>query len=214
MIVSYDFLAILAFIELLALFAIVAAVLAFFRLWYSGDKGWGRASVGLVLGLLLLSPLLYASYLYPQYPTVNDVSTSAEPSPPLVFVNNPDSTRLSGEAAATAFVGAATRTYPMDPAPVFDLVEQRMLAQGWQVRRKIAPTDREPVGEIHALATTWFGWRDEIAIRVKASSFGTVVDMRSASLVGHTDFGKNGRRVAQFLGGLDDDVAKVLKGNS
>lgn len=212
MIGSSDFLGLLAVIEAMALFAIIAAGIAFVRLWYSGDRGWGRAALGLILGLLLLTPFFYASYLYPQYPTVNDVSTAPEPAPPLVFADNPDAGQLSGEAAAAAFTGASTRTYPMDPGPVFDLVEQRMLAQGWQIRRKTAPTDTNPEGVIHAIATTWLGWRDEVAISVRATNFGTVVNMRSASMAGHADFGKNGRRVAGFLAQLDDEVAKAIKG--
>lgn len=212
MVSSSDFLALLGAVELLAILAIIAASTGFARLWYSGDKGWGRASLGFALGLVLLTPFFYATYLYPQYPTVNDVSTADPPAPALLFAQHRDLRTIFGEEAAQAFPGATTRVYPMDPGPLFGLIEARIAAMGWQVRRKSEPTDRQPAGEIHALATTWLGWRDEVAVSVGASTAGSVVTMRSASMVGRTDFGTNGRRIAAFLKGLDEDVSKAQKG--
>lgn len=212
MVSSNDFLALLGAVQLLAILAIISAIVGFVRLWYSGDKGWGRAGLGLALGLILLTPFFYASYLYVQFPTVNDVSTADPSAPALLFAHNRDAQAINGEQAATAFPGVSNRIYPMDSEPLFALVEARIQAMGWQVRRKSLPTERHPSGEIHALATTWLGWRDEVAVSVGASPAGSVVAMRSASMVGHTDFGTNGRRIAAFLAGLDEDVAKAQKG--
>jgi len=72
-------------------------------------------------------------------------------------------------------------------------------ASGWE----IISTDA-PAGRIEATDTTaWFGFKDDIVVRVRAEpSGGSRVDVRSASRVGLSDIGANARRVREFLGRL------------
>jgi fatty-acyl-CoA synthase len=58
---------------------------------------------------------------------------------------------------------------------------------------------------LEATATTgWFGFKDDIAVRIRAVDGATRVDMRSVSRVGLSDLGANARRVSAFMDELAD----------
>jgi uncharacterized protein (DUF1499 family) len=58
-------------------------------------------------------------------------------------------------------------------------------------------------GRIEASArTAWFGFTDDVVIRLRSEGDGTRVDIRSASRVGVSDLGKNAERVRDFLARL------------
>jgi uncharacterized protein (DUF1499 family) len=66
---------------------------------------------------------------------------------------------------------------------------------GWEVVGRDAQA-----GRIEAVDTTrWFGFKDDIAIRVSAAGAGSRVDVRSKSRVGRSDLGTNARRVRAYL---------------
>jgi len=55
-------------------------------------------------------------------------------------------------------------------------------------------------GRIEAVATTfWFGFKDDIVIRVTPVAGGSGVDVRSTSRVGLSDIGTNAQRIRTFL---------------
>ena len=72
-------------------------------------------------------------------------------------------------------------------------------ARGWEV---LASDDA--AHRIEATDTTrWFGFKDDVAIRVSAlPDGGSRVDMRSVSRVGRSDIGTNARRIREFLADL------------
>ena len=58
-------------------------------------------------------------------------------------------------------------------------------------------------GLIEATATTfWFGFKDDVAVRVRATGSGSVIDVRSVSRVGLSDLGANARRIGEILTAL------------
>ncbi len=70
---------------------------------------------------------------------------------------------------------------------------------GWQV------VDQSPAeGRIEGYHTTfWFGFVDDVVIRIRPVDGSTHVDMRSKSRVGLSDVGKNAARIRQFMDALD-----------
>ncbi len=55
-------------------------------------------------------------------------------------------------------------------------------------------------GRIEATATTlWFGFKDDVVIRVTADGAGSRLDMRSKSRVGRSDVGANAARIRRFI---------------
>lgn len=55
-------------------------------------------------------------------------------------------------------------------------------------------------GLVEATATSfWFGFKDDLIVRVTASESGSRIDVRSVSRVGQSDIGANARRIEKFL---------------
>ena len=77
---------------------------------------------------------------------------------------------------------------------------------GW----KIASTDKAN-GRIEATATTpLLRFKDDVIIRMRTTSKGTLLDVRSASRVGRSDLGANAKRLRHYL----HLVNSVLKTNT
>jgi hypothetical protein len=189
---------------LLAALAIVAALVAFVRLWISGDKGWGRAVTGLVFGALCLLPagVLAADFL--RYPFTDEVTTSPLDPPPLLsgIVVAPPTPAAAARLAAL-FPNLQSRNYPLAPPTVFGLVAAIVRDEGWRVLREDPPDDSGQGGQVNVLATTLFGFREEVSIRLGSTDGGTAVAVRSASLSALHEPGANATRVAGFLAELD-----------
>ncbi len=55
-------------------------------------------------------------------------------------------------------------------------------------------------GLVEGTATTfWFGFKDDVVVRVRPSESGSIIDMRSVSRVGRSDVGANAARISTFL---------------
>jgi len=66
---------------------------------------------------------------------------------------------------------------------------------GWELVASDSTT-----GRIEATATTpWFGFKDDVVVRVRASAGGARLDLRSKSRVGLSDVGTNAARARVFL---------------
>src|SRR5437588_404451 len=68
-------------------------------------------------------------------------------------------------------------------------------AMGWEI------VDAQPKeGRIEATATTfWFGFKDDVVVRITPLSAGSRIDVRSKSRVGRGDTGTNAQRVRAYL---------------
>jgi uncharacterized protein (DUF1499 family) len=55
-------------------------------------------------------------------------------------------------------------------------------------------------GRIEATATTpWFGFKDDVVVRVRPDGSGSRIDVRSVSRVGKSDVGANAKRIRTYL---------------
>ena len=98
---------------------------------------------------------------------------------------------------------AQVKAYPDIRTLVFsdssDALYKRALAtvdtMGWKLASNAAET-----GVIEATASTfWFGFKDDVAIRIQASEGGgSILDIRSISCVGGSDIGANAARIREF----------------
>ena len=58
-------------------------------------------------------------------------------------------------------------------------------------------------GRLEATATSfWFGFKDDVVIRIQTVDGETQLDIRSKSRVGRSDVGKNAERIREFLAAL------------
>jgi uncharacterized protein (DUF1499 family) len=54
-------------------------------------------------------------------------------------------------------------------------------------------------GRLEAVAGTfWFGFKDDVTVRVSADGAGSLVDVRSKSRVGKGDLGTNAQRIRTY----------------
>jgi uncharacterized protein (DUF1499 family) len=190
--------------------AIVVSVIAI-----AGSLGRrARGSVtGAVLGLVLGAVAAYfpwhASEMRGVYPPMHDVTTDAANPPSFDFAAG---MRVAEHGAGVAYPSDAAamqqKYYPgiepalldMPPAQAFDRALAVVKAKGWT----IVKSDPE-AGIIDAYDRSfWFGFADDVAIRVTPANNGSRIDIRSGSRQGRGDFGVNAARVRGFLAALKE----------
>lgn len=188
---------------------IAAALLLLIGLWLC-RPGTGRSGfVPTLLALLVLLPALavpgYWGYQKSKLPPIQDIAT--DPDEPLEYWVAPTNRAWPGAKNAEMQRKAYPHVQPLildHPAErVFQAAVSLVKERGWRLWE---PDTEE--GRIEASITTfWFGFEDDVAIRVMESDGRTRVDMRSTSRFGGGgDGGTNARRIRQFL----DDLGKRL----
>jgi uncharacterized protein (DUF1499 family) len=167
----------------------------------------GLAVLALVLGLAAALPPWQLQRSARSLPPIHDISTDTDEPPPFVAVaplrrdaSNP--VAYGGPEIAAqqkkAYPDIKPAVLSMPPAQAFDRALAAAKAQGWEV---VATVPAE--GRIEATDTTrWFGFKDDVVVRVRPDGAGSRVDARSVSRVGRGDVGTNARRIRQFLEAL------------
>jgi len=143
-----------------------------------------------------------------QVPSIHDISTDTDDPPKFAAV-----LPLRKDAANPANYGGPEiaaqqhKGYP-DIAPlrikaesdrVFEKALQAARAMGWEI------VDARP-GELRIEATDttfWFGFKDDVVVRVMPEQQGSRIDVRSLSRVGSSDVGTNAKRIRAYLKKFD-----------
>lgn len=112
----------------------------------------------------------------------------------------------NAEGARAVYPALAPVYFSGAPIEVANQVENLIRKKGWTlVTPAPASIDDGEVFQIEATATSgWFGFKDDVAIRVQPVEGALKVDMRSVSRVGLSDLGANSKRVAGFMNELRD----------
>ncbi|MDK1023280.1 MAG: DUF1499 domain-containing protein [Gammaproteobacteria bacterium] len=89
------------------------------------------------------------------------------------------------------------KTVHSDLAP--DLVFDRMVEIIGRNNHELITKDKQN-GLIEAVSTSfWFGFKDDLVIRIQATQNGSSMDIRSVSRVGQSDLGANAARIAKLV---------------
>ena len=109
--------------------------------------------------------------------------------------------RLVSALQTQAYPEIRTLVLSEPPETAFGRAEQVARDMGW----KIKETDADS-GRIDATDTTfWYGFRDDVAIRLRpAQGGGTRLDVRSVSRVGGSDLGATAARIEKFLDAMGE----------
>jgi uncharacterized protein (DUF1499 family) len=108
------------------------------------------------------------------------------------------------DAQRSAYPDIQPLLLPQPPARALQLAQQAAKDMGWDILA-VVPSE----GRIEATDTTrYFGFKDDVVIRVKPESTGSRVDVRSESRVGGGDTGTNARRVRAYSARLLDLAGK------
>lgn len=163
-------------------------------------NGWGAAP--------LLLPLAFVVQAL-RTPLINDVSTDPNNPPQLLWAAELRTAQdlPINPAPLKAFVGKPGPLFTSaSPAEVITEAHALMEQLGWQVR----PSQEG----LEAVVTTgWFGFQDDVALRVFAGPKETRIDMRSASRQGQSDLGTNRARIEEFLIRLNERLGQAYKPN-
>ena len=130
-------------------------------------------------------------------PYINDISTDTERPPQF----SPPKTYEShfAELQQIGYPDLHPLELALPPRQAFARAAGIVREDGWE----IAALD-EGAGRIEAVVTTrWFGFKDDVVIRVVPAAAGSRVDMRSKSRVGRSDVGTNANRIREFLARMD-----------
>jgi uncharacterized protein (DUF1499 family) len=147
----------------------------------------------LLIGLAAASVPLDHVRRVKSLPYINDVTTDTEKPPQFSPPKNYES--HFAELQRIGYPGLQPLQLAVPPAQAFARATAAAQALGWEI---VAADER--AGRIEAVATTrWFGFKDDIAVRVAAAGSGSRVDVRSRSRVGRSDLGANARRIQDFL---------------
>ena len=172
------------------------------------SRGAALALVGVIVGAVP-GALFYHQYrLARKVPPINDVSTDLTNPPAYVTAATNDFWKGKDLGYPAGFADSVRRGYPdlgafVLPLPAvqaYGLAHRAALGMpGWEVTGSDSAS-----GRIEATATTkWFGFKDDIVIRVAPrGSDSAVVDMRSKSRVGRSDVGANAARIREYFAAL------------
>ena len=137
-------------------------------------------------------------------PPIHDITTDTANPPRFVAIvplrkgsPNPfeyeDGNISRQQRAAYPDIQPATIVEPPDAA--FKRALSAAHDLGWQI---VAVVPDE--GRIEATDTTiWFGFKDDIVIRISRADGGSRIDVRSVSRLGESDLGKNAARIRAYL---------------
>ncbi len=183
-----------------AVLALAAQVLALVR------HRWAMAAVAtaaLVIGAASAAVPIGFARRAAAVPPIHDVSTDTVNPPPFVALRQvraaaPNGTEYGGPAIAVqqqrAYADLAPLRFAAPRERVFAAVVAAARESGWTVAAAVAEE-----GRLEATAATrWFGFKDDVVVRVASDTAGTRVDIRSASRVGRSDLGVNAERIRAF----------------
>ena len=146
-------------------------------------------------------------------PPIHDITTDTERPPAFVAVlsrrrDAANSADYGGADLAAKQRGAYPDVVPADlavpPARAFASAADAARALGWEIVAE-APTE----GRLEATDTTpWWGFKDDVVVRVVPRGEGSRVDVRSVSRVGISDLGVNAARIRRFLAELRARAAR------
>ncbi|WP_222565353.1 DUF1499 domain-containing protein [Novilysobacter antarcticus] len=142
-----------------------------------------------------------------QVPPIHDISTDTQRPPQFVDIlplraDAPNPATYGGAEIAqqqlAAYPELGPYTSALPPAAAFDQALEAAKKMGWDI------VASDPAsGRIEASDTTrWFGFTDDVVIRVEAEGDGSRVDVRSVSRVGKSDVGTNAKRIRAYLAAL------------
>lgn len=162
------------------------------------------ALLGMLFGLMAFGIPWQWKRTAQHVPPIHDITTDVD-HPPLFVAVLPLRAGASNPAGyggpeiaaqqRSAYPEIAPVILKMPPDRAFALALAAARDMGWLIVAE-APSE----GRIEATDTTlWFGFKDDIVVRVTPFDGGSRIDVRSVSRVGRSDVGTNARRIDAYV---------------
>jgi len=161
----------------------------------------------MLMGIMAGAPVISLRAQAGSLPSIHDITTDTR-NPP-VFVALLDARKASPNGAdyggpevaaaqAKAYPNVRPLLLPMPPQQAHVRALDAARQMGWEIVSSDPAT-----GRIEATATTfWFGFKDDVIVRVGGQGNSSRIDVRSVSRVGKSDIGANARRIQEYLSKL------------
>jgi uncharacterized protein (DUF1499 family) len=159
---------------------------------------------GAVIGLVVIVVLVNVWLTSRNAPAIHDISTDIVNPPQFVQIlplrkGATNAAQYGGPEVAIKQLQAYPDIKPLVLPVPSDQAFDRALAAARSMGWKIVYANKAD-GRIEATATTfWFGFTDDIVVRVTPVDHRSIIDVRSVSRVGRGDAGTNARRIMTFL---------------
>ena len=173
----------------------------------------GSALISAVLAITAIAIPLSMMNTAKNVPPIHDISTDLVNPPAFVAIaplraDAPNPVAYDGiETAEQQRIGypeLQTLRYDQTQPELIAATKQAIENLGWELVNINADK-----GIIEATDTTaWFGFKDDVIVRITDNENERLVDIRSKSRIGGSDLGKNAARVHKLIEELDNVLAK------
>jgi len=195
-----------------AYFGITALVISVLTLLFARSRIEAHGITVAILAFAVGGLIAYVPWHYDQIrqkvPPIHDITTDPDNPPAFVVVvplreaAGPDRVSYEGvkiaEQQRQAYPDIVSLTLAVPPAAAFNHALDTAQRMGWTI---VGADDA--AGRIEASdKSRWFGFIDDIVVRITPSASGSRVDLRSSSRVGRSDFGVNAARIEIYLSAL------------
>ena len=178
-------------------------------LWRGQRRGAWLALVGLIVGLIVVGVPWQMKRTAQRVPPIHDITTDTDDPPRFVDILSlrkyaPNAADYGGPDVAAqqhaAYPDIQPVTLRLPSQQAFTQALRAADAMGWDI---VAVSPAE--GRIEATDTTlWFGFKDDIVVRIQALGDESRIDVRSVSRVGKSDVGTNAQRIRAYVRRLSE----------
>ncbi len=200
---------------LLVAMTVLGGSLALFLAWRKGQRSawtdWGGVGMTLAFSLVLLAYLGLQLERALSLPSIHNITTDQLDPPqftdvPALRGEGANPLAYDAEAIGPVQAGAYPELASLALSAPLPEVTDAALAVLEDMGLELVAEHRDGTPDEHvieATATTfWFGFKDDVVIRVRRVDTGSLVDGRSVSRIGRGDLGANARRLETFLHAL------------
>ncbi|WP_166109778.1 DUF1499 domain-containing protein [Pseudoalteromonas sp. Z9A5] len=173
----------------------------------------GSAATAVIFSAIAIAMPLNMMNTAKSVPPIHDISTDLVNPPEFIAIaplradaSNP--VEYAGEETAVqqrkAYPELATLNFAQSKTDLVKATEQAVQNLGWE----LVNTDISK-GIVEATETTaWFGFKDDVVVRINDEGSERFVDIRSKSRVGRSDLGKNAERIHTLINELNAVLTK------
>ena len=146
-------------------------------------------------------------------PPIHDISTDLVNPPEFIAIvplraDSPNPVAYAGEETAIqqrkAYPNLKPLQYSQSKAELVAATTKAINNLGWDL-----VSSNVNNGLVEATdTTTWFGFKDDVVVRIKDEGSQRIVDIRSKSRIGKSDLGKNAERINTLIAQLNAVLAK------
>jgi hypothetical protein len=137
-----------------------------------------------------------------KYPAIHDITTNTDDPPVFDFAlirRGADSNSIDIKPETIAiqleyYPDLATIESSLSPSDAFSRAAEVAIELNWQIYNS---DPRKGLLEA-SYSSFWFGFSDDVVIRIRPTENGTEIDLRSVSRVGRGDLGANAKRIIAF----------------